>query len=177
MCESNSRRPGFPVSVTCGIVSTSVMPASRHQDHTTLPSASGAFVASHLMRPSLPPPNARDDRETPLLIGHGMKRILPVILGGDQPHDLRPINATGKSGVMAEIVSSDEQLLPRPCPGRGASRSGAAQIRDPRHVGCRDDGPRISSAPRCFAAHCAASGERYRRRWPSLRLTPLPPAS
>jgi hypothetical protein len=99
-------------------------------------------------RPSLPASNVRDDRETPLLIGHGMGRILPVIWRSDQPQRLRPINTTGKSGARAEIVSSDRQLLLRPCPGRGASRSGAAQIRDPRYARCRDDGPRISSAPR-----------------------------
>ena len=33
------------------------------------------------------PPNVRDDRETPLWIGHGMERILPVIWQNDQ---LRP---------------------------------------------------------------------------------------
>jgi hypothetical protein len=88
-----------------------LMPASRHQDHTTWPSASRAFVVSRLTRPPPPAPNVRDDRETPLLIGHGMGRILPVIWEGDQPHDLRPINATGKSGAAAEMLSSDEQLL------------------------------------------------------------------
>jgi hypothetical protein len=35
---------GLFVTVACGSVSTSVMPASRHQDHTTSPSAFGAFV-------------------------------------------------------------------------------------------------------------------------------------
>ena len=57
------------------------------------------------------PPNVRDDRETPLLIGHGMAGILPVIWEGDQSRDLRRIGTTGKSGVRAEIVSSEEQLL------------------------------------------------------------------
>ena len=88
-----------------------LMPASRHQDHTTWPSASRAFVFSRLTRPPPPAPNVRDDRETPLLIGHGMERILPVIWEGNQPLGLRPINTTGKSGARAEIVSSDEQLL------------------------------------------------------------------
>jgi hypothetical protein len=40
-----------------------------------------------------------------------MPWILPVILGCDQPHHLRPINATGKSGAPAEMLSSDEQML------------------------------------------------------------------
>src|ERR1700733_16169420 len=88
-----------------------LMPASRHQDHTTWPSASRAFVFSRPKRPPPPAPNVRDDRETPLLIGHGMGRILPVIWEGDQPLSLRPINATGKSGARPEIVSSDGQLL------------------------------------------------------------------
>ena len=86
-------------------------PASRHQDHTASPSASCALVISRLRRPSLPASNVRDDRETPLLIGRGMGRILPVIWQRDQPQRLRPINTTGKSVARAEIVSSDRQLL------------------------------------------------------------------
>src|SRR5690348_18490981 len=37
------------------------MPASRHQDHTTSPSAFDAFVFSHGKRPPRPAPNVRDD--------------------------------------------------------------------------------------------------------------------
>jgi hypothetical protein len=48
-------------------------------------SASRALVFSRLRRPSLPASNVRDDRETPLLIGRGMGRILPVIWHSDQP--------------------------------------------------------------------------------------------
>jgi hypothetical protein len=84
-----------------------LMPASRHQDHTTWPSASRAFVFARIKRPPHPAPNVRDDRETPLLIGHGMRKILLVIWGSDQPRDLRRIGTTGKSGVAAEI----QQLL------------------------------------------------------------------
>jgi hypothetical protein len=40
-----------------------------------------------------------------------MKWILPVIWEGDQPHGLRPINTTGKSGARAEVQSSERQLL------------------------------------------------------------------
>jgi hypothetical protein len=46
----------------------SLMPASRHQDHTTSPSASQRIRLVHCPRPSLPAPNVRDDRETPLLM-------------------------------------------------------------------------------------------------------------
>jgi hypothetical protein len=72
-----------------------LMPASRHQDHTTSPSATarlrqkaspgkGAVRPSAPSRPPLPAPNVRDDRETSLFIEHGMVGILPVIWGGDQ---------------------------------------------------------------------------------------------
>jgi hypothetical protein len=47
------------------------MPASRHQDHTTSPSASMRFVLPHRERPSHPASNVRDDRDTPLLVGAG----------------------------------------------------------------------------------------------------------
>ena len=47
-----------------------LMPASRHQDHTALPSALAR--SSHApKRPSHPAPNVRDDREAPLLAGTG----------------------------------------------------------------------------------------------------------
>jgi hypothetical protein len=106
-----------------------LMPASRHQDHTTWPSASRAFVFARIKRPPHPAPNVRDDRETPLLIGHGMRKILLVIWGSDQPRDLRRIGTTGKSGVAAEIQSSEEQLLFFVIPGcaEGADPESMAQ--------------------------------------------------
>ena len=58
------RRSGFLVTVTCGVFSTSLTPASRRQDHTTSPSASGTLVGSAL-RVHRIPPHVRDDRETP----------------------------------------------------------------------------------------------------------------
>jgi hypothetical protein len=42
-----------------------LMPASRHQDHTSSPSASGALV-SRTIRVHRIPPRVRDDREAPL---------------------------------------------------------------------------------------------------------------
>ena len=94
--------------------------AKHHRQVDASVEASGPHdLAVHLTRVRLfapkastaSPPNVRDDRETPLLIGHGMGRILPVIWEGDQRRGLRPINTTGKSGAAAAIVSSDRQLL------------------------------------------------------------------
>jgi hypothetical protein len=42
------------------------MPASRHQDHTTSPSANLHIRLMRRLRPPPPAPNVRDDRETPL---------------------------------------------------------------------------------------------------------------
>ena len=60
-----SRRSGFFVTVAGGIASANLTPASRRQDHTTSPSASGTLVRSAI-RVHRIPPRARDDRETPL---------------------------------------------------------------------------------------------------------------
>jgi hypothetical protein len=79
---------------------------------------------AHQKRPPHPSPTFVTIAKRPSLIGLGMGGILPVILATDQPRGLRPINATGKSGAPAEIVSSDEQLLQRdqhrcrPCESR-----------------------------------------------------------
>src|SRR5271168_4200887 len=48
-----------------------LMPASRHQDHTTSPSTSQCIRLMHWPRPSLPAPNVCDDRETPLVRSAG----------------------------------------------------------------------------------------------------------
>jgi hypothetical protein len=49
----------------------SLMPASRHQDHTTSPSAYRARSSSRDKRPPHPAPTCRDDRDTPLFGGAG----------------------------------------------------------------------------------------------------------
>jgi len=56
----------------CKCIATDLIPASGYQNATTSPSAVMSFVGWHASRPSHPAPNVRDDRETPLLIGHGM---------------------------------------------------------------------------------------------------------
>jgi hypothetical protein len=48
-----------------------LMPASRHQDHTTSPSDLLAFVWRNKPSIASRKPNVRDDRETPLLSGTG----------------------------------------------------------------------------------------------------------
>jgi hypothetical protein len=105
---------GLVVTVTGAIAEAIVaglMPASRHQDHTTSLSACRCIRLTHQKRPPPPALNVRDDRETPLVIEHGMTGILPVILASDQPQRPRLINTAGKSSAAVEIVSSDEQLL------------------------------------------------------------------
>ena len=49
------------------------MPASGHQDHTTLSSASGALVFG-AVRVHRIPPRVRDDREPPLCVGRDSGR-------------------------------------------------------------------------------------------------------
>ena len=66
-----------------------------------------------------------------------MERILPVIWEGDQPLGLRPINTTGKSGVRAEIVSSDEQLLQRGQHKRRPRARGDPYAAASLEAGCR----------------------------------------
>jgi hypothetical protein len=58
------------------LVSRNLMPASRHQDHTASLSASVRSSCAP-KRPSHPIPNARDDRETPLLAGSGCAENCP----------------------------------------------------------------------------------------------------
>jgi hypothetical protein len=52
-----------------------LMPASRHQDHTTSPSASQRIRLMRRPRPSLPAPNVRDDRETPLVRARDARKM------------------------------------------------------------------------------------------------------
>src|ERR1700676_1374754 len=51
LISCSPRRPGLFATVTCGVASANLMPASGHQDHTTSPSASKA-------RSSFAPPRA-----------------------------------------------------------------------------------------------------------------------
>src|ERR1700676_3854465 len=66
------RRPGFFATVISRVFSQDLMPASGHQDHTSLPSASAPFVKS-ASASTASPPHVRDDRETPLCVGAGCK--------------------------------------------------------------------------------------------------------
>jgi hypothetical protein len=51
----------------CESILANLMPASRHQNHTTSPSANRRIRQLRSSRPSHPAPNVRDDREAPLL--------------------------------------------------------------------------------------------------------------
>jgi len=61
-----------------GKIPQDLTPASRRQDHTTWPYAlafsSGERIRLTPRRPSHPPPNVRDDRETPHLVGPGRRK-------------------------------------------------------------------------------------------------------
>jgi hypothetical protein len=54
------------------VISANLIPASRNQDHTASPSAVNAFVPCVTRVHRIPRPTCRDDRDTPLFIGHGM---------------------------------------------------------------------------------------------------------
>ena len=56
---------GFLATVACSVLTASLTPASRRQDHTTSPSASALFVKS-AARVHRIQPRVRDDRDTPL---------------------------------------------------------------------------------------------------------------
>jgi hypothetical protein len=59
------RRSGSFATVASRTLPRNLTPASRRQDHTTSPSASGTLVRSAI-RVHRIPPHVRDDRETPL---------------------------------------------------------------------------------------------------------------
>jgi hypothetical protein len=73
-----------PSSAQCASIAANLTSASRRQDHTTSPSAITSSVLRHVGVHRIPQPNVRDDRETPLLIGCGMRATLRVIWGRAQ---------------------------------------------------------------------------------------------
>ena len=68
------RRSGSFATVTGGIASTDLTPASRCQDHTTSPSASASPV-SRAKASTASRPDVRDVRETPLCVGRDARVI------------------------------------------------------------------------------------------------------
>jgi hypothetical protein len=72
------------------------MPASRHQDHTTSPSAMVSFAFRHNRVHRILRPTSVTMAKRPSC-GHRMWTILPVIWGNDQSRDMRHIGTTGKS--------------------------------------------------------------------------------
>jgi len=95
-------------------------PASRRQDHTTSPSASGALVCC-AVRVHRIPPHVRDDRETPLSSG-GTARVLKLILAGREAEyfSQKGWTAFSKNNLTGKSVGSFH-LAPRA--GRGEVRS------------------------------------------------------
>ena len=72
-------RAFLPLSPPRSLLLRNLMPASGHQDHTTSPSASSAFVKA-LSASTASRTNVRDDREAPLLSrrdGESIKLFLP----------------------------------------------------------------------------------------------------
>jgi hypothetical protein len=65
-CSALSPESGLVSLRRPGIIIQGLMPASGHQDHTALPSASGRARLCSQKRPSHPAPHVRDDRDTPL---------------------------------------------------------------------------------------------------------------
>ena len=94
-------------------------PASRRQDHTTSPSASGALVFCTL-RVHCIPPRVRDDRDTPLEWDETMRIIKVILL-------LRKIRIFLQKGLDRQISLTTLPVHPT----RGAYRD-----RHGRGVGC-----------------------------------------
>src|SRR5438309_5450840 len=74
---------------------TNLTPASRRQNHTTSPSASGALVSSTVGVHRIPP-RVRDDRDTPLEWDETM-RVIKVICRFGKPEYFCKRGWTGKS--------------------------------------------------------------------------------
>jgi hypothetical protein len=74
------------VAVAMRSIVDNLMPASRHQDHTTSPSASQRIRLVHCPRPSLPAPNVREDRETPLVRSAGCAEDATDLRSGAMRH-------------------------------------------------------------------------------------------
>jgi hypothetical protein len=86
---------GFLVTVIGEIASANLTPASRRQDHTTSPSASGALVSSTISVHRIPP-RVRDVRNAPLWGG----TVLFIFLGIDSVKGgFRGAGATSEPGI------------------------------------------------------------------------------
>jgi len=150
--------------------SANLTPASRRQDHTTLPSATASLVSvssiahgktrpaitSHaktLPRPPHPVPNVRDDRETPLC-GTGRCESVEMFLPGREAKYFCKWGWTGNSLI---------------CPsGKISRRSAAASDLGatlPRHCEERSDGAiqlSLRRAVRWIASRSLSSGAHSR---------------
>ena len=98
--------------------SANLMPASRHQDHTTSPSATGAVRPATPTRPSHPAPNVRDDRPNAPLTSTGWRGLLEMIC----PTGERNIFSR-RACASAQIIRGKLTIRGHPCPVRGWKRS------------------------------------------------------
>jgi hypothetical protein len=103
--------------------------ASRSQDHTTSPSASQRIRLVHCKRPSLPAPNVRDDRETPLVRSAGCAEDAADLL---KCATLRACGALARRANHLQMTwlphnacqgPDRDLLLPPPCGVRGERSS------------------------------------------------------
>src|ERR1700681_3987199 len=77
LISRSPRRSGFLVTVAGGVLTANLTPASRRQDHTTLPSASAPFVYRRI-RVHRTPLRVRDVAQRPS-VWSGMTRDIKVI--------------------------------------------------------------------------------------------------
>ena len=89
------------IPARCGASSTDLISASRHQDHTTSPSAFDAFVVCTERVHRIPLPTFVTTAKRPSF-ENGTASILRLICRRDQ---LRRIGTTGKSGEVAKNVA------------------------------------------------------------------------
>ena len=134
----------LPPSPLRSLLLKDLTPASRRQDHTTSPSASGALVRSTL-RVHRIPPHVRDDRETPLQRGGTGESIL-LFLPHRQP----------KFG-NSEITDATQAPRPNHHCDRGNDGPGDGEVQKAR-------GAFASRTTTAFCTRCRP-GRRSRPGW------------
>ncbi len=128
VCRSSrhSLRNGLTAYSALSLVSRALLPpsparsshaglisASGYQDHAASPYAIRRTRLMHRKRPSHSAPNTRDDREAPLLIGHGTREEVPVICPSTQAKVPATIWHDGQITTRAQIAVKRNLLLSR----------------------------------------------------------------
>jgi hypothetical protein len=110
--------------------SANLISASRYQDATTSPSASLAFVLRKAKRPPLPVPNVRDDsRKRPSSRARDARECAADLPDGTTFSACDISTRRANQVRLENSCQVTSNCLPHP--GRGASLSGATQIRNP----------------------------------------------